>query len=139
MSELVFDQKIDLPYAYTAGAVQREALTGLREGRVIASEGDGYVSVPASPFAPDGTHLRETRELVPEGVIEASTLAHHLPGTPAFALIRLDGASHALLHHLGDGAEILGPGARVRAVWREGRTGAITDILHFAPAPETVR
>ena len=64
-------------------------------------------------------------------------MAHHLPGAPAFALIRLDGASHALLHHLGDGAERLGPGARVRAVWREERTGSITDIVHFAPATDT--
>jgi hypothetical protein len=139
MNELVFDQKIDLPYVYTAGAVQRDALNGLREGRLIASEGGGYVSVPASPFAPDGTHLRETRELVAEGVIEASTVAHHLPGAPAFGLIRLDEASHGLLHRLGDGAEHLGPGARVRAVWREERTGSIADIVHFAPAPETVR
>lgn len=140
MTELVFDQKIDLPYVYTAGAVQREALNGLREGRLIASRSeDGYVSVPASPFAPNGTHLSETREIAPEGVIEASTVAHHLPGAPAFGLIRLDEASHGLLHRLGDGAESLGPGARVRAVWREERTGSIMDIAHFAPAPETVR
>jgi uncharacterized protein len=136
MTDLVFDQKIDLPYVYTAGAVQRDALNGLREGRLIASEGNGYVSVPASPFAPDGTHLRDTHELAPEGVIEASTVAHHLPGAPAFGLIRLDGASHGLLHHLADGAESLGPGARVRAVWREERTGSITDIAHFAPATD---
>ena len=137
MTDVVFDQKIDLPYVYTAGAVQRDALNGLREGRLIASYDDVYVSVPASPFAPDGTHLRDTRELTAEGVIEASTVAHHLPGAPAFALIRLDGTSHALLHHLGDGAESLGPGARVRAVWREERTGSITDIAHFAPATDT--
>lgn len=134
MSELVFDQKIDLPYVYTAGAVQRDALTGLREGRLIASLGDGYVSVPASPFAPDGTHLRETRELAAEGVLEAVTVAHHLVDEPAFGLIGIDGASHPLLHRLGDGAEKLAPGARVRAVWREERTGSITDIAHFAPA-----
>lgn len=134
MSELVFDQKIDLPYVYTAGAVQRDALIGLREGRLVASQGDGYVSVPASPFAPDGTHLRETRELPAEGVLEAVTVAHHLEDEPAFGLIRIDGASHALLHRLGDGAETLEPGTRVRAVWREERTGSITDIAHFAPA-----
>ena len=137
MGELVFEQKIDLPYVYTAGAVQRDALIGLREGRLIASFGDGYVSVPASPFAPDGTHLLDTRELTPEGVIEACTVAHHLPGAPAFGLIRLDGTSHALLHRLGDGAESLGPGARVRAVWRKERTGSILDIAHFAPATDT--
>jgi len=137
MSELVFDQKIDLPYVYTAGAVQRDALNGLREGQLIASQGNGYVSVPASPFAPDGTHLNDTREITPEGVIEACTVAHHLPGSPAFGLIRMDGASHGLLHHLADGAEALGPGARVRAVWREERTGSITDIAHFAPATDS--
>jgi uncharacterized OB-fold protein len=137
MSDLVFDQKIDLPYIYTAGAVQRDALTGLREGQLIASQSGKYVSVPASPFAPDGTHLRETAELAPGGVIEACTVAHHLPGAPAFGLIRIDGASHGLLHHLGDGAETLGPGARVRAVWREERTGSITDIAHFAPATDS--
>jgi uncharacterized protein len=134
MSELVFDQKIDLPYVYTAGAAQRDALNGLREGHLVASSGDGYVSVPASPFAPDGTHLRETREIGDAGVLEATTVAHHLAGEPAFGLIRIDGASHPLLHRLGDGAESLGPGARVRAVWREERTGSITDIVHFAPA-----
>ncbi|HEY2652072.1 MAG TPA: OB-fold domain-containing protein [Solirubrobacteraceae bacterium] len=140
MTDLVFDQKIDLPYVYTAGAVQRDALNGLREGRLIASRSEnGYVSAPASPFAPNGTHLSETHEIAPEGVIEASTVAHHLPGAPAFGLIRLDEASHGLLHRLGGGAEQLGPGARVRAVWREERMGSITDIAHFAPAPETVR
>ena len=134
MGELVFDQKIDLPYAYTAGPVQRAALTGLRDGRLIASSGDGFVAVPASPFAPDGTHLRETRELAAEGVLEASTIAHHRPGAPAFGLVRIDGASHAMLHRLGDGAERLARGSRVRAVWREQRRGSITDIAHFAPA-----
>jgi uncharacterized OB-fold protein len=139
MTALVFDQKIDLPYVYTAGAVQREALIGLREGRIVASFGNGYVSAPATPFAPDGTHLRDTRELPPEGVIVASTTAHHVPGEPVFGLILLDGASHPLLHHLGDGAERLAPGGRVRAVWREERTGSITDIGHFAPGSETDR
>ncbi len=139
MSEVVFDQKIDLPYAYTAGAVQREALIGLRQGRIVASCGNGYVSAPAAPFAPDGTHLRETQELPAEGVIVACTVARDLPGEPAFALIELDGASHPLLHRLGGGAERLAPGARVRAVWREERTGSITDIEHFAPASEMGR
>jgi len=108
----------------------------LREGRLVASVGDGFVSVPASPFAPDGTHLRETRELPAEGVLEAVTVAHHRPGAPAFGLVRIDGASHALLHRLQDGAQGLSAGSRVRAVWREQRTGSITDIDHFAPAPD---
>lgn len=134
MSDLVFDQKIDLPYIYTAGAVQRAALTGLREGRLVGSSGGGWVSVPATPFASNGAHLTETVELPEEGVLEAVTIAHHLKDGPAFGLIRIDGASHGLLHRLGGGAEALAPGSRVRAVWNAQRTGSINDIAHFAPA-----
>ena len=134
MSELVFEQKIDLPYTYTAGAVQRAALNGFREGRLIASVGEEFVAVPASPFAPEGAHLRDTREVAATGVLVASTVAHHRPGAPAFGLVRIDGANHAMLHRLGAGAETLPPGARVRAVWREERSGSILDIEYFAPA-----
>jgi uncharacterized OB-fold protein len=131
MSELVFDQKIDLPYVYTAGPVQRAALTGFKEGRLVGSEGDGYVAVPATPFGPDGRHLRDTRDLPATGVIEAVTTAHHLDGAPVYALVRIDGASEPLLHLL-DGPTAIG--ARVTAVWRDDRAGSITDIDHFRAA-----
>lgn len=131
MTELVFDQKIDLPYVYTAGPVQRAALTGLKEGRLVASEGGGYVAAPAAPFAPDGRHLRETHELAAEGVVESVTTAHHRPGAPVYARIRIDGASHPMLHRLDAPVAV---GDRVTAVWRDDRTGAITDIQHFTAA-----
>ena len=131
MSELVFEQKIDLPYVYTAGPVQRAALTGFREGRLVGSEGHGYVAVPASPFAPAGQHLRDTIELAPEGVLEAVSTAHHLAGAPVFGLIRIDGASEPMLHRLDHRAPV---GARMRGVWREQRVGAVTDIEHFTAA-----
>jgi uncharacterized OB-fold protein len=133
MPDLVFEQEISLPYSYTAGAMQRAALIGLREGRLMASTNGTYTAVPAAPFAPDGAHLRETIELEATGTIEAVTVAHHLPGAPAFGLIRIVGASQPLLHRLGDGAESFAPGARVRAVWREQRSGSVDDIRHFAP------
>ena len=57
-----------------------------------------------------------------------------LPGAPALGLIRLPGATTLLFHRLGAGAEMLSAGARVRAVWREKRSGSILDIEHFAPA-----
>jgi len=131
MTELVFDQKIDLPYVYTAGPVQRAALTGLKAGRLVGSAGSGYVAVPAAPFAPDGRHLRETRELAAEGVVEAVTTAYHRPGAPVHAWIRIDGASDRMLHRLDAPLRV---GARVTAVWREDRAGAITDIDHFTAA-----
>jgi uncharacterized OB-fold protein len=132
MTELVFEQKIDLPYVYTAGPVQRAALTGLKGGRLVGSVGGGYVAVPATPFAPDGRHLRETVDLASEGVVEAVTTAHHRPGAPVYARIRIDGASHPMLHRLDAPVPV---GGRVTAVWREDRTGAITDIEHFTAAP----
>lgn len=131
MSELVFEQKIDLPYIYTAGPVQREALIGFKEGRLVGSEGHGYVAVPANPFAPDGHHLRDTTELPLGGVVEAVTTAHHLEGAPVYGLIRIDGASEPMLHRLD---QVVPVGARVRGVWREDRVGAVTDIEHFTAA-----
>ncbi len=135
MSDLVYEQKIDLPYNYTAGAAHRAALNGLREGRLVGSRADELLAVPARPFAPDGSRLTELEDVPDEGVLEAVTVAHHIDGAPAFGLVRIDGASWPMLHRLGDGAEALGPGARVRAVWREERSGSIDDIAHFAPAP----
>jgi uncharacterized OB-fold protein len=134
MSGMISEQKIDLPYTYTAGAMQRAALIGLREGRIVGASGGGHVVVPARPFAVDGTRLTDPIDLADEGVLEAVTVARHLPGAPAFGLIRLTGATTSLLHRLGAGAEELGPGASVRAIWRSERTGSITDIEHFAPA-----
>jgi uncharacterized OB-fold protein len=131
MTDLVFDQKIDLPYVYTAGPMHRAALIGLKEGRLIGSEGAGYVAVPATPFAPDGGHLREPRELPCEGVVEAVTTAHLRPDAPVYALIRIDGASHPMLHRLDVPVPV---GQRVTGVWRDERVGAITDIEHFTAA-----
>jgi uncharacterized OB-fold protein len=133
MTGLVFDQQIDLPYTYTAGPMQRAALIGLKEGRLIGSTNGSYTAAPAAPFAPDGAHLRDTVELSATGTLTAVSVAHHLEGAPTFGLIALSGASQPLLHRLGDGAESLEPGATVRAVWREDRSGSIDDIVHFAP------
>jgi len=133
MSGLISEQKIDLPYKYTAGAAHRAALNGLRGGRLVGARAGDRLAVPARPFAPDGTRLEEFEDVPGEGVLVAVTVAHHLPGSPAFGLIRIDGSTWPLLHRLGDGAESLAAGARVRAVWREERVGAIDDIVHFAP------
>lgn len=135
MSELVYEQKIDLPYTYTAGPNHRAALRGLAEGRIVgARDGAGAVIAPAKPFGPDGARLDELVDLPAEGVLEAVTVAHHLGAPRAYGLIRLDGAANLLLHRVGGGAERLAPSARVRAAWRSARVGSIEDIQHFEPA-----
>jgi uncharacterized OB-fold protein len=134
MDNLISEQKIDLPYTYTAGAMQRAGLNGLREGRLMGAAGGDHVVVPARPFGPDGTKLTEAVQLPDEGTLEAVTVAHHLDGAPAYGLIRIEGATTLLFHRLGDGAEQLDAGSAVRAIWNEERGGGIDDIRHWAPA-----
>ncbi len=82
MSDLISEQKIDLPYTYTAGAAQRAALIGLREGRLVGARGGGWLAVPAKPFAPDGTRLESFDEVGEEGVLLAVTVAVRAGASP---------------------------------------------------------
>ena len=134
---LVYEQKIDLPYVYTASAAQRAFLRGLTEGRMVASVDDeGGRYVPARSHAPDGRPLTRTEDVAPAGVLEAATTAHHLPGAPAFGLIRIDGSLTSLVHRLAEGAEGLAPGSRVEAVFAGPQDEpSINAIAHFRPAP----
>jgi uncharacterized OB-fold protein len=135
---VVYEQKIDLPYVYTAGAAQRAFLRGLAEGRVVASvDDDDGRYVPARSHAPDGRPLTRTRDVAPTGVLEAATTARHLPGAPAFGLIRVDGSLTPMVHRLAEGAEELAPGSRVEAVFAPGGEDdepSILSIAHFRPA-----
>lgn len=53
-----------------------------------------------------------------------------------YAEIVLDGAATKLIHNIGGvdmkrARELVKPGTRVRAVWRDQRTGSLADIAHF--------
>jgi uncharacterized OB-fold protein len=132
---MVDEQKIDLPFTYTAGAAQRAFLRGLAAGRMIASVDDeGRRYVPARSHAPDGRSLARTVEVAPRGVLEAVTVARHLEGAPAFGLVRVDGSEALLVHRLAEGAEALAPGAPVEAAFADGeRPASVSAISHFRP------
>lgn len=132
---LVLEQKIDLPYTYTAGAAQRAFLRGLAEGRIVASvDPDGRRYVPARSHDPRGRPLAETVAVPARGVLEAATIAHHLEGAPAFGLIRVGGSETPMVHRLGDGAEDLPPGSAVEAVFADGqREPSVRAIAYFRP------
>ena len=98
--QLVFDQKIDLPFKYTIGAAQRAFLRGLTEGKLLASTGAGERYVPARPFAPDGRRLDGLEEVPPRGRVVAATTAHHRPDAPVFGLVLVDGCAVPMLHLL---------------------------------------
>ena len=132
---LVYEQKIDLPFTYTAGAAQRAFLRGLAAGRMIASvDNEGRRYVPARSHAPDGRPLVRTVEVAARGALEAVTVARHLEGAAALGLIRVEGSETLLVHRLAEGAEALALGAPVEAVFVDGERPASMDaISYFRP------
>jgi uncharacterized OB-fold protein len=80
------------------------------------------------------------------GTVQASSVVHiefvgqRLKPPYVYAEIVLDGTSTRLIHMVGgvDAAEAktaVAPGARVRAVWSDRRTGSLADIDHFELEP----
>lgn len=103
----------------------------------------GRVYLPPRPVC--GNCYAEMREWVAvqeTGVVRAFTVVHvpiidPTTGRPrptpyGMALIQLDGADTTLNHYLAESDPLrLSLGMRVRAVWREERTGTLADIVHF--------
>ncbi len=137
--ELVFDQQINMPYRYTAGASERAFLGGLAQRRIFGSRAGDRVLVPARPFAPDGSRTGELVEVADTGVLEGWTTRAGEGGARTFGLIRLDGADTALLHLVDADPERLEPGLRVRARWAAEPAAEITAIEAFEPVQESVR
>ena len=131
MTDLIFQQKIDLPYTYTVGAAQRAFLRGLAEGRLLASTDGGERYVPARPFAPDGRRLEGLEEVPARGRVLAATTAHHLAGSPVFGIVQIDGSAGPMLHRLDTQLE---PGTPVEAVWDEGAEPGILALRCFRRA-----
>ncbi len=84
--------------------------------------------------------MGEWRELSGDGTLLSFTIVRqelcHLPYPPPiiFGLIKLDGADNNFVHIVGGiKAEEVKRGMRVRAVFKETRTGSILDISHFEP------
>ncbi|MFI7441409.1 Zn-ribbon domain-containing OB-fold protein [Nonomuraea indica] len=130
-------------YTRTTGPVIGRFLTELRAGRLVGVRtAEGRVLVPPLEYDPaTGDAVSdEYVEVGPAGTVTAAAwVPQPLPGHPldrpfAWALIRLDGADTALVHAVDAGnPKALRPGSRVWPVWRQDRTGHITDIAHFAP------
>ncbi|NRQ39261.1 DNA-binding protein [Nonomuraea sp. NN258] len=118
-------------------------LTELRAGRVVGVRtAQGRVLVPPLEYDPDtgDAVTDEYVEVGPAGTVTASAWVHEpRPGHPldrpfGWALIKLDGADTALVHAVDAGnSKALRPGTRVWPIWKDARTGHITDISHFAP------
>ncbi|MBJ7331850.1 MAG: Zn-ribbon domain-containing OB-fold protein [Solirubrobacteraceae bacterium] len=132
-------------YTRSTGPVLGRFFAGLREGRVIGGRtSDGSVVVPPPEYDPV-THaqVEDFVEVADTGTVTSWTwVPEPVKGQPldrpfAFALVTLDGADKPLLHALDvSGPDDVETGMRVRIRWREERTGEITDIECFEPAPD---
>ncbi|MFF2601190.1 Zn-ribbon domain-containing OB-fold protein [Streptomyces californicus] len=133
---------VEFPFTRSLGPVQSAFLTGLRERTVLGVRtDDGMVLVPPVEYDPvTANELRDLVEVAPTGTVTTwawnpSPRRDQPLDTPfAWVLVRLDGASTALLHALdAPGPESVRTGLRVRVRWAAARTGAITDIACFEP------
>lgn len=134
--EMVYSQRIRLPYRYTAGDAHKGFLRGLADGRLVGRRCPEcrIVVAPARPFCPEcSTATAEEVAVEDTGVLLGWTTCWRDGEQTTFALIRLDGADNAMLHLVDAAPEQLVEGGRVRARWASERVGEITDIEAFVP------
>ncbi len=141
---LVANHVLDYPYARSVGPVLGAFFTALREGRILGVEGaDGAVIVPPTEYDPaTGDDVGELREVGPGGVVTAWSWQvspgrkHPLDHPFAWALVRLDGATTAMLHVVDAGDPgTMATGMRVTARFRPPaeRRGHVLDLESFVP------
>jgi hypothetical protein len=135
---------LEYPYTRSVGPILAAFFTALKDRRILGVRAaDGRVLVPPQEYDPEtGATLEDLVQVADAGVVTTwAWVAEPRPKHPlrepfAFALVRLDGADTALLHAVAaHGIDAMTTGMRVRARWREDRSGDITDILCFEPVP----
>lgn len=134
---------LEFPYRRSLGPVMGGFMTALREHKIMGiRNGAGDVLVPPLEHDPNtGEALGdELVEVGPGGEVTSWTWVaspssrHPLDHPFAFALIKLDGASTALVHAVDSGdAAAMATGMRVEPRWRDEPAGLITDIEAFVP------
>ena len=135
---------VSFDYTRSTGPVLGRFLTGLRDGIVVGGRtSDGRVMVPPPEYDPV-THepVSDFVEVSSTGTVTTwSWVPEPVAGQPfdrpfAFAMVTLDGADTAILHALDvSSPDQVETGMRVQIRWADERTGVITDILCFEPAP----
>jgi len=133
---------LEYPYTRSVGFVIGTFLAGLKEGRILGIRTkSGDVLVPPAEFDPvtcetltDLCDVADTGTVTTWSWIPEPRAKHPLQKSFAWALVRLDGATTAMLHAVDAGsADRMKTGMRVRARWRSERKGMISDIECFEP------
>ena len=144
---LTDDHVLEYTYSRSVGPVLGGFLTGLRDGVILGSTGsNGAVIVPPTEYDPDTSEsVGPLVEVGPEGeLVTWSWVDHPAPDHPldrpfAWALVRLDGATTAMLHVVDvPSADHVHSGMRVVAEFlpADERIGRVADIRAFVPVGE---
>lgn len=135
--------EIEFPYKSATGPAISKFLTAFRDDKRIwglKCPKCNQVVVPAQDYCDIcAEDMSEWVEVGQEGKIVTWTVVrrdhvlypHKAPF--AYALIQLDGADRSMLHTVvAQDYATIKEGARVKAVWKEERTGHIRDLDYFA-------
>ena len=142
----VISYTLDLHYEHAFGPYYGRLFDEIKTNRRILGvrtpDGEGAF-LPPREFC-DITHKRSGNwvEIKHTGTVRAMSVIHlnfmgqKQPPPYIYAEIILDGASTRLIHNVAGldmkkAKDLVKPGTRVRAVWREQRTGSLDDISHF--------
>ena len=143
--------KLDLHYEHAFGPYYGRLFDEIEtNGRIVGvrtPEGEG-VLIPPREFCDTDYRRTGTWAALPDtGTVRAMSVIHlefkgqKHPPPYIYAEIMLDGAATRLIHNVAGidmsrAKDLVKPGTRVRAVWRDTRTGSLDDISHFEPIPD---
>lgn len=140
----IYEGQVYIPNTYTAGALGTKVLTALRDDKKILGmrcPTCNRTYVPARSTCKDCfEQMHELVEISNTGTVMTYTVVYEPNisqpvGIPiVYGIIQLDGADNGFVHMLGGlDVEQLRIGMRVRAVFKEERTGSMLDIKYFKP------
>jgi long-chain acyl-CoA synthetase len=144
---IVLKQVLSIPQRFSSGPVMGKFLKGLKAKKIVANKCPkcGRLQLPAREVCAECVvPATEWQEVGPEGSIAVFDITYYASPDPLTGESRdtpyisahflLDGCKghETLWHELKtDDITRVKKGDRVRPVWRENRTGAITDIKYF--------
>ncbi len=138
MTRFIFtDMEIE-EYVYTPGPLGHKWLSMLKEGTLGAARcRDGTLMLPPRAFCDDFSEAVDVVPISPLGVVSAlTTIYRDFYGAPLdepvrIGYIQFPGVKGGLVHYVKGDVRI---GVKVMPVWRERRTGSVTDIAYFTRA-----
>lgn len=146
----VVPYQLDLHYEHAFGPYYGRLFDEIKHNRRIMGvrtpDGGGAMLPPREicdiTHKPTGTwvEIKQTGTVRGMSVIHLQFMGQKQPPPYIYAEIMLDGASTRLIHNVSGidmtrAKDLVKPGTRVRAVWREERTGSLDDISHFEVIP----